>query len=148
MKPAQYKQLLKKASRSQSKPRLPKVRPLPVFGRMTLTRGQEKALDTLWAQAVKARASGKCEMCCQKKETLQAHHVIGRRNKTLRHVVSNGCSLCPAHHMYAEQNGVAFAKWIIEKRGEEWWTALESLGRELKCFKDYTVIHAYLESFL
>lgn len=118
------------------------------FGRMTLSTPQEKYLDALWAQAVKARASGKCEMCRQTKERLEAHHVIGRRNKTLRHIISNGCSLCHNHHRFAEQNGVAFAEWIIKSRGEKWWEDLQTYGREVKVFKDYTVIKTYLESFL
>lgn len=123
-----------------------KIRIVTPF-RMTISRGQEIVLDTLWAKAVKARAGNRCEMCLGS-PPLQAHHVIGRRNKTLRHVVSNGCSLCPKHHMHAEQNGVAFAKWIVERRGEQWWNELQALGRELKCWKDYTVIKTYLESFL
>ncbi len=117
------------------------------FGRMTLTRGQEKELDTIWAKAVKARAWMTCEKCLTQ-DTLQAHHVIGRRNKTLRHIVSNGCSLCAKHHMWAEQNGVDFAKWILEKRGEKWWNELQALGREIKKYKEFTLVKTYLESFL
>ncbi len=116
---------------------------------MTLTRSQEKALDTLWSQAVKARASGTCEMCCYKHERLEAHHAVGkRRNKTLRHVVSNGFSLCHAHHRFAEQDGIAFAEWAIKKRGQQWWDDLKAYGRNVKVWKDYTIIKAYLESFL
>lgn len=126
---------------------LKKIRKSPAFGRMTLSRGQETALDTLWAKAVKARAWEVCERCLRH-GPLQAHHVIGRRNKALRHIVSNGCSLCPSHHMWAEQNGVAFAKWIIEKRGEEWWDSLQIQARQLKTFKEYTLVKTYLEAFL
>lgn len=123
-----------------------KIRKLPIFGRMTITKGQENALDALWAKAVKFRAWESCEKC-GKHETLQAHHVIGRRNKTLRHIVSNGCCLCAKHHMWAEQNGVDFAKWILEKRGEQWWEDLNIMARELKVYKEYTIVKAYLESF-
>ena len=129
--------------------KLPKnIRKLPPFGRMTLTRGQEKDLDELWARAVKARAGNRCEMCVSAREGLQAHHVIGRRNKTLRHIVSNGCSLCPKHHFYAEQNGVGFTKWIIGSRGESWWDSLQEQARQVKVWKEYSVIKKYLESFL
>lgn len=124
------------------------IRPLPAFGRMTLSRGQEKSLDELWSKAVKARASFRCEMCCQYKDNLQAHHVIGRRNKTLRHIISNGCSLCPKHHMFAEQNGVAFAEWILKQRGQQWWENLQVYARAVKVFKEYSVVKAYLEAFL
>lgn len=128
--------------------KLPKnIRKSPVFGRMTLTKGQETALDALWSKAVKARAGNSCEVCLTI-FALQSHHVIGRRNKTLRHVVSNGCSLCARHHMWAEQNGVAFAKWIIGSRGEHWWEILQAQSRDLKVFKEYSIIRKYLESFL
>lgn len=115
--------------------------------RMTLSSGQEKALDELWSKAVKARAGYRCEICLTT-SNLQSHHVIGRRNKTLRHVVSNGCSLCAKHHMFAEQNGVAFGEWIVENRGKSWWDDLVSYGREVKVWKDYTVIKKYLEGFI
>lgn len=127
--------------------KLKRIRKLPIFGRMGLTKGQIEMLDSLWAQAVKARARYACEYC-RKTTPLNSHHVIGRRNKTLRHAVSNGCCLCVAHHFWAEQNGVAFAKWILEKRGEKWWNDLQVQARGVKVWKEFTVIKAYLESFL
>lgn len=151
IKPNQYTKLLKKRSHSPKNglagATKKSIRSLSVFGRMTLSKGQEKELDTLWSKAVKSRAGNKCERC-PKIEPLQSHHCIGRRNKTLRHVVSNGCCLCAGCHFFAEQNGIAFAKWILEKRGEQWWTDLVTYGREIKCFKDYTVIKSYLEAFI
>lgn len=116
--------------------------------RMTLTRGQEIALDALWSKAVKARAGGRCEMCQYKHERLEAHHAIGRRNKTLRHVVSNGFSLCHSHHRYAEQNGIAFADWAKHSRGEKWWNDLKTYGNTVKVWKEYSAVKAYLESFI
>lgn len=128
--------------------KLPKnIRKLPVFGRMALSKAQEGVLDTLWAKAVKKRAGDRCEKCFRT-ENLQSHHVVGRRNKTLRHIVSNGCSLCAKHHMWAEQNGVDFAKWILEKRGEAWWNYLQVQARQLKTFKEFTVLKTYLEGFI
>lgn len=129
--------------------KLPKnIRKVSPFGRMTISRSQELILDTLWAKAVKSRAASRCEMCCQRKESLQAHHVIGRRNKTVRHIVSNGCSLCATHHMYAEQNGIAFAKWILQSRGEQWWNDLQIESRKTKVWKEFSIVKAYLETFL
>lgn len=139
---------MKKLIKHNCKTRLKRIRTLPVFGRMTLTKGQETALDTIWAKAVKARAWETCEYCLKSGIRLEAHHVIGRRNKSLRHLVSNGVSLCHAHHRFAEQNGVAFAEWILKKRGQDWWDSLQAYGREIKIFKDYTIVKAYLESFL
>lgn len=125
-----------------------KIRSLPIFGRMTLTRGQEKELDRLWAIAVKKRAWDKCEVENCWNENLQAHHIKGRRNKTLRHIVSNGCSLCAKHHMWAEQNGVDFAQWIIKNRGKKWWDDLNEYAREVKVWKDFTIVKQYLNEFI
>lgn len=127
---------------------LKKIRKLPAFGRMTLTKGQERELDTLWSRAVKARSGGKCEACYAVREGLQAHHAIGRRNKTLRHMVSNGFSLCAKHHMWAEQNGIAFAVWALKERGQKWWDDLQASARDVKVWKDFTIIKKYLESFI
>lgn len=124
-----------------------RIRKLPNFGRMTLTKGQEKELDSLWSIAVKKRAWECCERC-HKRDTLQSHHVIGRRNKTLRHIVSNGCCLCARHHMQAEQDGVEFSFWIIKKRGQKWWDDLNAYAREVKVYKDYTIIKKYLTEFI
>lgn len=123
------------------------IRNLPIFGRMTITKGQEKELDRLWAIAVKKRAWDLCEKC-GKREPLQSHHVIGRRNKTLRHIVSNGCCLCAGCHMYVEQNGVNFGIWIINKRGQKWWNDLNLYAREVKVWKDFSIIKKYLEEFI
>ena len=129
--------------------RLPKrIRKLPVFGRMTLTKGQETELDKLWALAVKKRAGMRCEHEGCYRTNLQAHHVKGRRNKTLRHVVSNGVSLCVKHHMWAEQNGVDFAIWIINKRGKEWYDSLEMMARQIKTWKEFKITKAYLMEFI
>lgn len=130
------------------KSKLPKkIRKSPIFGRMGITRAQEIQLDALWSKAVKARAGNRCEMCF-KSEGLQSHHCVGRRNKSLRHIVSNGCCLCAGHHFYAEQNGIAFSKWIIDRRGDQWWNMLQAQGREVKVYKEFTVVKKYLEAFL
>lgn len=114
---------------------------------MSITKPQEKALDVLWSKAVKARAGNRCERCL-KSEPLNSHHCIGRRNKTLRHVMSNGCCLCVGCHFWAEQNGIDFGLWIISNRGEFWWQSLQVQARQIKVCKDYTLIKTYLESFL
>jgi len=124
------------------------IRNLPAFGRMTLTKGQEKELDKLWSMAVKKRAGMRCEHGWCKHDNLQAHHAIGRRNKTLRHIVSNGFSLCAKHHMWAEQNGIDFAQWAIASRGQKWWNDLNDYGREVKVWKDFSIIKKYLEEFI
>lgn len=53
----------------------------------------EKALDVLWAKAVKVKSGGRCELCFSSKAT-ESHHVISRRHKAVRWDVSNGVALC------------------------------------------------------
>lgn len=115
---------------------------------MSLSKPQIKMLDEIWAKAVKARAWGVCEYCLKSNIRLEAHHVVGRRNMTLRHLVSNGVSLCHTHHRFAEQDSGKFHEWIIKKRGEKWWEELRVYGREIKIYKEFTIVKSYLESFL
>lgn len=114
---------------------------------MTITKAQERELDKLWAMAVKERAGNRCERC-MKATQLQAHHCIGRRNKTVRHIVSNGCCLCAGCHFFAEQNGISFAQWIIARRGGKWWNNLQALSREIKVSKNYELLKAALKQYI
>jgi len=89
-----------------------------------LAKGLDKKLDILWSSIVKQRAGNKCEHC-GKTRNLNSHHVFGRRNRSVRWEISNGCCLCPACHTFssvfsAHQTPTAFTKWIIAQRGEEW----------------------------
>lgn len=123
------------------------IRKLPVFGRMSLTRGQERELDALWAIAVKKRAWEVCEYCLRAGR-LEAHHFYGRRKKTLRHIVSNGFSLCHTHHRLAEEQPAKFIEWAISKRGEKWYDDLSAYANEVKVYKDFTIIKQYLQEFI
>lgn len=125
-----------------------RVRALPVFGRMSLSKGQEQALDTLWSAAVKARAWQTCEKCLKSGIRLESHHFYGRRNKTLRHMVSNGFSLCHTHHRWAEEQPAEFLEWAIKKRGQQWFEELRALSHVFKTYREYAVIKTYLESFI
>lgn len=69
------------------------------------------------------RAGGKCEVC-DKKEYVNTHHVVGRRNLMLRWDVRNGVALCPLHHVFgkesAHQNPVWFQDvWMIDHRDDD-----------------------------
>lgn len=149
MKPSQYKSLLRKRQQKGiAKAVRRRIRVLPIFGRNTLTKGQEAALDTLWSEAVKARAGFKCENCLRSGIRLESHHFYGRRNKAVRHVVSNGFSLCHAHHRMAEEQPAKFIEWAIKSRGQAWYDDLEVQSRQVKSFREYIIVKAYLTSFL
>ena len=79
-------------------------------------------LDKAWSQLVKLQAGNKCEVCGNS-ETLNSHHVVGRRNLRLRWEVINGVCLCVKHHKFgnqsAHENPVWFEDWLKENRGQD-----------------------------
>ena len=101
--------------------------------------GIEAKLTKHWAIIVKLRADNKCEYC---KTTLHlnAHHIVGKRNKSLRWNISNGVCLCPSCHVFstifsAHGTPTIFSKWIIGERGEYWH---EDLIQEANKIKKWT----------
>ena len=105
---------------------------------MGMSKGIDKKLDALWAYIVKARAGGKCEAPnCSQRMYLNAHHIFGRRNKSVRWELTNGICLCPLHHTFsstfsAHQTPTAFTQWIIAKRSEEWHEELMRMANTPK----------------
>ena len=95
-------------------------------------KGIDKKLDDHWKRIVKARAGRMCERCKVPVRNLNAHHVIGRRNKAVRWELSNGVALCPSCHVFsssfsAHQTPTLFTLWIIAQRSEEWHDTLMKL---------------------
>jgi len=79
-------------------------------------------LDKAWSIAVKKRAGNVCEVCKSSK-SLNAHHIVGRRNLRLRWELYNGVCLCAKHHVFgmnsAHQNSEWFHFWLEEHRWED-----------------------------
>lgn len=107
----------------------------------------KKKLDTLWSQII--RSKGSCEVC-GKTENLNAHHLIGRRDLSLRWELMNGVCLCAGCHTFklrsAHQDPIWFHQWLLENKGQDYLDELNSL-RELKSYKisDYELILADLK---
>lgn len=92
-----------------------------------------KKLDKLWSQAVKDKANNICEKCHSVSKGLNSHHVVGRRYLSTRFLISNGVALCVnCHFNIAHQNPVEFSKWILEKRGEDWYNRLQLKKQAIK----------------
>lgn len=72
----------------------------------------DKQCVDLWSLIV--RRGGKCEICGATKG-LQAHHVVGKRNKTLRHDPRNGCCLCSGHHKFFIQSAHEDPQWFLNE---------------------------------
>lgn len=69
-----------------------------------------KRLDTVWSELV--RSKGKCEVCGRANGVLNAHHIIGRKNRTLRWDLKNGCCLCYQHHKGGRQSAHEDPEWF------------------------------------
>ena len=73
--------------------------------------------DKLWSKLVRKR-DGAC-LYCGKRDYLAAHHFIRRSIKSTRLLVSNGVTLCPAHHTFnhefsAHRTPEAFKRWFTK----------------------------------
>ena len=83
--------------------------------------------DKLWSQRI--REIGYCEKC-GKTGLLNAHHIFGRGNFGTRYDLQNGVCLCPDCHKFnrqysAHEAPMEFAKWILSKRGDDWYNRLK-----------------------
>lgn len=99
-------------------------------------RGKTKAnttrgFEAVWRKIALAKANNCCEYCGISKEStrLNVHHVISRRNYSVKFYIPNAVVLCAKHHLFssdfsAHQNSIEFARWILEKRGEAWYNDL------------------------
>jgi len=89
-----------------------------------------KDLDTLWSKAVRER-DGEC-LLCLKRDTLQAHHWIVPRARSLKHRwdIRNGTTLCYTCHMFKihacstldnveRLKEVALRRSVIDEKGIE-----------------------------
>lgn len=82
-------------------------------------RQKELREDREWAKAVRDRAGNRCEYCGR--HGTQAAHIVGRRNKVLRHNSLNGVALCPTCHDWADnQDPAAFREWLKGKFPDRW----------------------------
>ena len=106
--------------------------------------------DKLWSELVRARDGDKCAICGAEKN-VQAHHLVDRVIKILRHRLENGISLCPGCHKFnrrlsAHRGVVPFVvrlqlqeplkfdwvmdHWLDEDVGWDYKAAYESLNAQ------------------
>lgn len=73
-------------------------------------------LDKQWRDAIRSR--DKCCQVCGGTSFLNAHHVIGRRNRNVRWDLDNGVLLCSGCHTFrvqsAHQDPLWFSEWFME----------------------------------
>ena len=98
-------------------------------------------LDKLWSEIVKQRAGNVCEYkTCSKTAYLNAHHIFGRSNLSVRWDLDNGVCLCPKHHTLgnwsAHKSPIEFIEWLKQRRGNEWY---EDLRKKANTVKKWTI---------
>lgn len=89
-----------------------------------------KKADNLWSEVV--RMKGSCEYC-GKTEYLNAHHIFGRNNKSLRWETLNGICLCSGCHTFssvfsAHKTPTEFTYWLESVRGKEYMDKLTEMA--------------------
>ena len=94
-----------------------------------------RTLDNLWSKLVKEKAHHICERC-GKRESLNSHHVFGRRSYSVRWDIDNGVCLCASCHRFssvfsAHETPTLFTEWVIKKRGRRWYTKLDKRHNEI-----------------
>lgn len=94
-------------------------------------------LDKEWAKLVRDRDKNRCVIC--KKKNVDAHHILPRENKILRHNINNGVTLCKKHHRFsreisAHQNSFTFLNWFMENRSEQYKYLTDKLFKKRKVY--------------
>ena len=77
---------------------------------------KREACDDWFSKCVRARDTW-C-MHCGREDTLQAMHIVGRRNKAVRWSLDNAVTGCAACHRYFTENPLAFHDWLRSLYGD------------------------------
>ena len=77
---------------------------------------KREACDDWFSKCVRAR-DGMC-VHCGRSDTLQAMHIVGRRNKAVRWSMDNAVTGCAACHRYFTENPLAFHDWLRSIYGD------------------------------
>jgi len=108
---------------------------LGVGKRIALVSIKRDQADVWFSKAVRLR-DGFC-VRCGNSETLQAMHVVGRRNKAVRWSLDNAAAGCAACHRYFTENPLAFTDFLEQLWGKGHLEILREKAREiLKTTKD------------
>lgn len=86
--------------------------------------------DFLWSFNVRARAGFSCELAGRDhlacKGGVQAAHIVSRMVRATRLDVTNGRSLCAAHHVYYTHRPEAWAEVCLLLWEQDWRRAIEA----------------------
>ena len=100
-----------------------------------------KELDALWRTLVKLKVGDKCEMCGKpdgqgRGHSLNAHHIFGRSNYSVRWDVENGVCLTAGNHTLtthsAHKAPIEFIEFMKKRRGVKWYNDLRTKANAIK----------------
>ncbi len=73
-----------------------------------------------WRKQVLERDKGVCQICLNKPNKIQVHHIIPRQVKELRYDIKNGVCLCFNCHKVgrksAHNNALFFSNWLRKNK--------------------------------
>ena len=118
--------MISRCPRPEKRARKPKVR-IPRNARIrqhSLTRHSklEKLADDLWALIVRS-TTGSCARC-HLRPAQQADHLVSRRYRATRWVLSNGCPLCAGCHRLVTSDTHEHVRLAVQHVGAERWEQL------------------------
>ena len=82
----------------------------------------EKLADDLWSLIV--RSTSPLCVCCRMRPTAQADHLVSRRYRATRWVISNGCPLCAGCHRLVTSDTQEHVLLAVQHVGAERWGQL------------------------
>ena len=86
----------------------------------------ERRLDVAWS--LRIRSIRRCQMCGLPWH-LEAHHIFGRRSRSVRWDEENGVCLCRSCHGWQRLHPAFFLRWAEECLGVEAFDALSARAR-------------------
>ena len=111
-----------------------------------MKKSEIKKLDLLWSKKIKELANYTCEYCGKSGVWLNACHIIGRRYRGTRWLLSNGMCLCYPHHQQYDSHGPQHEDIVKEVVGKERMKLLIELSKHtITKDQDYEEIKEILQ---
>lgn len=102
--------------------------------RGSMTKLEIKKLDKKWREKINERDNGRCVYCGG--DGNNAHHIVGRRNRSTRWLLDNGILLCYRDHTFGQgsfhQDPQETMKWFENKYPDRYESILKRKNLILK----------------
>ena len=99
-----------------------------------MTKSETNKLDKKFREAINERDNHICQRCGNPGNN--CHHIVGRRNRSVRWFIPNGLLLCPGCHTFRtdsfHQNPRVTMEWFEEKYPDRYQAIKERENKILK----------------